>query len=192
MSDGLNDILDDLNDLAGAEETVSLNDVIGKLGSRGQGVVLLLPGLMGITPIGGIPGVPTISSVLITILAVQIILGQRQLWVPDMIGRRSVEDDRIRNATERLRGLADWIDRHFGNRLEALTGSIANRIAAGFCLLLAFTMPPLELVPFAGIIPFAGIAMLGLGLTLRDGVLMALAFASSVLAFYGVWRFWPF
>jgi hypothetical protein len=47
---------------------------------------------------------------------------------------------------------------------------------------LCLTVPPLELVPFASTAPMAAIAAFGLGMTLRDGLLMGLGFVLSVVA----------
>ncbi len=187
MSQDLTAILDDLDDLASKEDAVSFDNVLDRVGSRGQGVTLLVPGLVGATPIGGIPGVPTVIGVLVAVLSIQFLLGRSQLWLPDMIGRRSISDHRLSDAVSRLRGPGRWIDRHFGRRLEALTGAAAERAAALLCLLFACLLPPLEVVPFAALIPFAAIALLGLALTLKDGVLMLIAFAGSAAALYGIW-----
>ena len=46
MATDLNDILDDLDALADDESDVSLGDVVEKIGPRGRGVILLIPGLI--------------------------------------------------------------------------------------------------------------------------------------------------
>lgn len=48
-------------------------------------------------------------------------------------------------------------------------------MAAGLCILLALTVPPLELLPFATTAPMAAIAAFGLALLVRDGLLMVIA-----------------
>ena len=191
MSDKLNDVLDDLAELAENEGEVSVKDVIEKVGSRGQGVFLMVPGLIGMTPLGGIPGVPTILGILVIVLGAQVLMGRQKVWVPDMVGNRSVSDDRLGRAVSKTRKPARWIDRHFGQRLESLTGTTAVRVAAALCVLFGLLMPPLEIVPFAALIPFTAVTLLGLSLTLRDGVLMAIAFTASIAALYGTWTFLP-
>src|SRR5690606_36946996 len=54
-----------------------------------------------------------------------------------------------------------------------------TRIAAAICILLALTVPPLELVPFATTAPMGAIAAFGLALFVRDGLLMIIAAALS-------------
>ncbi len=191
MSQDLRAVLDDLDDLAGTEEKVSIDDVLDRVGSRGQGVTLLLPGLVGVTPIGGIPGVPTLLGVLVALLSVQYLVGRDRPWIPSILGRRSVRETRISASVERLRRPARWIDRHFGQRLEALTGTTAESVAALLCLAFACLLPPLEVVPFAALIPFAAIALLGLALTMKDGLLMLLAFTGSATALWGIYSVLP-
>ncbi len=187
MSHDLSDTLDDLDDLAQAEDRVSVSDVIEHVGRRGQGVTLLVPGLVGVTPLGGVPFVPTIIGALVALLAVQVVIGRAHLWLPGILGERSVADDRLSGAVARLRRPAGWIDRYFGRRLESLTGPVAERAAAALCVVFACLLPPLEVVPFAALLPFAAIALLGLALTLRDGILMLIAFGVSGAALWGVW-----
>ena len=192
MSNDLTDILDDLDDLAGSEDEVSLGDVVDKIGQRGEGAFLALPGLVGATPIGGIPGVPTLLGVFVVLISAQFLIGKKGLWLPDMLKRRSVEDERITKSTKRLRGPAKWIDGHFGSRLQSLTGTPAKKIAALLALIFGCLLPPLEVVPFAALIPFAVIALLGLALALSDGLLMLIAFLASAAGLWGIWAVQPF
>ncbi|WP_254695905.1 exopolysaccharide biosynthesis protein [Palleronia sp. THAF1] len=183
----MSDILDDLQSLADAEGQVSLGDVVEKIGPRGRGALLLLPGLLGATPVGAIPGVPTILGLFTILIALQIVMQRSKLWLPGFIRRRSVSDGKLSSAISKSRGPARWIDRHFGKRLQVLTQQPATTIAALFCIALGAILPPLEVVPFAALLPFAAIALLGIALTLRDGLLMAVAFAASGGALYGAW-----
>ena len=53
-----------------------------------------------------------------------------------------------------------------------LTSSPADRLVGACCCALALAVPPLELLPFATFIPMAAIAVFGLSLVARDGVLV--------------------
>ena len=59
MASDVTDILDDLQALAEDESDVSLQDVVERIGPRGKGALLMVPGLLGASPLGAIPGVPT-------------------------------------------------------------------------------------------------------------------------------------
>ncbi|QIG79350.1 exopolysaccharide biosynthesis protein [Stakelama tenebrarum] len=176
------DVLDELERLTEDADTVSIGDFLAGLGRRGYGPVLLVPALLEITPVGGIPGVPTFLAAIIITFAVQILIGHDHLWLPGFIERRRLSSGKLCEATAKLRGTARFLDRWFHGRLPALTRPPIPRIAAAIVILLACTVPPLELLPFASTAPMAAIAAFGLALLVRDGFLMAIAGILAMVA----------
>ena len=81
------------------------------------------------------------------------------------------------------------VDRVVCPRLLALTTPLADRLVALSCVLVAITVPPLELVPFAAFVPALAIFTFGVGLVARDGlvVLIALLLSAGALGLIG-WR----
>ncbi|MGK7651284.1 exopolysaccharide biosynthesis protein [Roseovarius sp. B08] len=189
MSGNAEDLLSEINGLADEEDNVSVKDVVEAIGSRGFGPIIFVIALLGASPLGGIPGVPTLFAVLLILIAAQILLGRQSFWIPDKIGDRAVEDEKVTRSVDKARPVAQWMDRYFGHRLEALTGQPAQIAAACVVVGLCLMIPPLEVVPFAALIPFAAIALLGLAITVRDGVLMVVAFAASAGALYAAVNF---
>jgi hypothetical protein len=182
MADGSNDITDILDDLAEMSrkgDEVSVGATVDAMGGRGHGPLLFVPALIELSPIGGIPGVPSLLALIIGLIAGQIVWGHEAVWLPDFLRRRSISAKRMGGAAEKLRPPARWLERWFGHRLPRLAGPRAVRVAAAVCLLLVLAVPPLEIVPFASSGPMAAIAMFGLAFTLRDGLLMALGFAMA-------------
>lgn len=173
----INDILDQLETLADERDRVSLGDAVEAFGNRSYGPFLLVPALIEISPIGSIPGLPTVLAAVIILFAAQMVWGRQHLWLPGFLKRRSAKAETVRKATDKLRGIARWTDRWFHGRLPALTGGVFVRIAAAASIALALTVPPLELLPFASTAPMAAIAAFGLALLVRDGVLMIVAIA---------------
>lgn len=176
------DILDHLEETADAQNRVSVGDAVEALGGRGYGPFLFVPALIEISPIGGIPGVPTFLAIIIATFAVQIALGREHMWLPGFVERRDVSGRRMKSAVDKVRPVGVWLDRWFHGRMERLTGSGPRRVAAIACLILCATVPPLELIPFASTAPMAAIALFGLAMTLRDGLVMAVAFCAAVAA----------
>ncbi len=186
----IGDILDTLEELAGKDERVSLGDAIQAFGNRSYGPFLVLLPLIELSPIGGIPGVPTAIAAIIILIAGQMVFGRKHLWLPGFVERRSVSADTLCKATNKLRGLARFMDRWFHGRLLSLTKGPFVRIAAVGCIVLALTVPPLELLPFASSAPMLAIAAFGLALLVRDGALMiaAIVMACAALAIgAGLW-----
>ena len=178
------ELLDTLDDLADSESEVTVGDVTDKLGGRGVGPLILLPALLVMTPLGGIPTFPTVMAVLIALFAVQIFISGTGLWLPGFLRNRGVEDERVHNAVDKLRGPGEFLDKHIGNRLEQLTGPKMQRVVAGLILFLCLLVPPSEIFPFAALMPAGAIALLALGLTLKDGlvILVGLVLGGAALA----------
>ncbi|PWE33484.1 hypothetical protein DDZ14_04610 [Maritimibacter sp. 55A14] len=179
---GIGDILDCLERRARPGGTLSIDQVLGIFGRRTYGPFLAFPALLAISPLGGIPGVPTGLALVTLLFSLQILAGRRHFWVPDLLRVRRLGADRLRGAVQALRPAARWMDRYLGQRLTALTGRGWSRIAAGLCALLALLVPPLEIIPFAATAPMGAIALLGLAVLMRDGVVMIVALVASIAA----------
>lgn len=175
------DVLDKLRDLA-EDGDVQIGQMTEAFGSRSHGPFLLVPALIEMSPIGGIPVVPTVLAAMIALFAVQIIIGREHLWLPGFLARRKLKAAKVRKASEKLRGVARFMDRHFHGRLPALTKGPFPRVAGAIIVLLCMTVPPLELLPFASTAPMLAIAAFGLAMMVRDGLLMLAAFLLSGLA----------
>ncbi|SFD89529.1 exopolysaccharide biosynthesis protein [Paracidovorax konjaci] len=181
-AESLADILDQLEALAGQAGAVTVGDMVSAFGSRSYGPLLVVPALLELSPVGAVPGVPTALACVVVLFAAQMLFGRRHVWVPGLLARRSLGAARLAGAVRRLRPWAERADRWFHGRLCALTGGAFVRIAAAGCIALACTVPPLELVPFASSAPMAAVAMFGLSVMARDGLLMLGAMALAGLA----------
>lgn len=185
----LSGLIDDLCELGHDGERVSVNCIREQIGRRSFGPFILIPALIEISPIGGIPGLPTGIALIISLFAVQLLMGRDHLWLPDFIEHRSVSGARFARAMARIRKATRWIDHVLKPRLRWATRPPWVYFAAVMCIALCATVPVLELVPFASTAPMAAIALFGLGLLARDGVVMLLGFAVSTTAFWALYAF---
>lgn len=179
----VSDILDRLEDAADGDDDVPVRDVTDAFGHRSFGPFLIVPALLELSPLGAVPGVPTVLAAVVILFAAQILLGRRNFWIPGILADRRISADRLRKAADKLRPVGERLDRWFHGRLDWLTRGPAVRIAAAVCILLALTVPPLELLPFASSGPMAAIAAFGLALLVRDGLLMIAAGVLTVATF---------
>lgn len=173
-------ILDALERLASQGDTVRIGEVADALGPRGYGPFLLVPALFEISPIGAIPGIPTLLAAVIVLFAAQILFGRSRLWIPGFVERAKLPAGRVRRSVRFMRPLAMRLDRWFHGRLRCLTQGVFVRVAAVCCVALACTVPLLEIVPFLSSVPMAAIALFGLALLVRDGALMLVATGSAI------------
>jgi hypothetical protein len=179
-ADNLEAVIDRLN--AAARENgakVSVGEVVDTVGRRSFGPILMLAGLLGMSPLGMIPTAPTVIALVALLVALQLIFGRKSIWIPRFLAKLSIPWERLAKAAEAAKRPARAVDRAVKPRLAALTSETGERIAAVGCALAALAVPPLELVPFGGLAPAAAIAAFGLGLVARDGIVMLIAFAAT-------------
>ena len=177
-------ILDRLTDIGDRNDRATIGDIVESFGSRSYGPMLLVPALIGISPVGGIPGVPSFLALTLLLIAVQMVFGKDHLWLPGILKDRSVDGEKLANAAEDMEGVGTFMDKIFYGRLEMFTGPTAGRIAAGVIALMCLAVPPLELLPFAVVLPMGVIAAFGIALTVRDGLLMLIGFLGSGAALF--------
>lgn len=160
-------------------DRVSVGDLIDALDERGYGPALTVIPLVELTPIGGIPGVPTLLALSIGVLAVRLLLGYEHFWAPQVLRRRSLKAGRVIASLDWLTPVALRIDKALHERLRPLTGATVQRVAMVVVLMLLVVVPPLELVPFATSGPMVAIALFGLAILFCDGLLMLVAFLAA-------------
>lgn len=160
---------------------VSVGDILETLGNRSFGPLLLVPGLIGLSPIGAIPGVPGVMAVIVMIVACQILIGMDHTWIPDGLSRRSIDAARLKRAIDAIQPGARIADKFLRPRLTFFTHGVFFYLLTAVCLLVAVVTPLIELVPLAGIVPNAAIVAFGLAITAHDGLwaLVALTFTGA-------------
>jgi len=176
------EILDCLDELAGQEDHVSVGAIVESFGNRSYGPALMVPAVIDWTPLSGFPGMESFLALSAAIVAAQMMVGRKHLWLPGFIARRGIGSAKLRKVAARMRRVARFMDRHFHGRLVRLTHAPFSRIAAGVVILICLAVSPLDLIPFGGTGPLLAIAMFGLAILVRDGVLMIFALALSLAA----------
>ena len=183
--EGVEEVLGQLDDLTTKSGKVCISDVLDDFGGRSFGPFIMLPALLELSPVGGIPGVPTFLAALVALVAVQLLIGKEHIWMPGFLQNRAVESKKLHKGIAKLRGIAHWLDEHSHGRLKPMTQGVWVKIAALVVILLCMTVPPLEVLPFASSGPMLAIAAIGLALTVRDGVVMLVALALGIAAIGG-------
>ncbi|NBB99073.1 MAG: exopolysaccharide biosynthesis protein [Alphaproteobacteria bacterium] len=157
---------------AGDKTGVTLRDIIDTLGPRSFGPMLLVPALAIVSPASAIPTVPTLLSIAIGLIAVQIFLKHDRVWLPEFLLRKRLSARRFEQTLTFLRKLAYWLDPVINERLTVLTDRPGNYIALLICSVMPLFMPLIELMPFVTSFVACALALFAAGLLFRDGVLM--------------------
>jgi hypothetical protein len=176
----LEEVIDGVIQLGRRERQVSIGDIQQQIGQRSFGPFLFVPAIIEISPLGGIPGVPTLLALIVALFAIQMLMGREHFWMPDFLARRSVSGSKLESGLNKVRPVMRGLDRLIRPRLQWATSRSFVRALAVLCLMLATSVPPLELLPFASTVPFAAICLFGLGLTAKDGLTIMLGLITLV------------
>ncbi|HCW48932.1 MAG TPA: exopolysaccharide biosynthesis protein [Brevundimonas sp.] len=185
----LEDLLGQIQALADRDDRVRLRDLHDLIGVRAFGPLLLMMALVALTPIGAVPALPTALAIAVTLIAGQVVLGRNRLWLPDFVERRHVSSKKLKASVRALSRPARWLDAVVRPRLERLTEPPFDHGVALVCVAIALMIPPLEFVPFGVAAPALALALMGLALTARDGLVVILA-AFVALGGAGAVLFW--
>lgn len=174
----LQQLLDRL-DNAATGERVDVACMMEAVGRSSFGALLLLGGLVTLSPLDIVPGIPTLIALAVLLVCVQLLAGRRHFWLPAWVLRRSITRQRFRRALRWLRTPARFGDRLVRPRLTALTTDAAAKVIAVGCVVVALAMPVMEVVPFSANLAGIALTAFGLSVIVHDGLLALVAFAAT-------------
>ena len=183
----LADLIDDLDDQVQGDDSLAVKDMLDAFGSRAFGPLLAMPGLIGLSPLGAVPGAPAIIAIFVVLVAGQHLVGLDHPWLPSKLTRRSVSKDKWDRARDRVRPWMRRLDVLIQPRLQWLTGDVMQRVISVVVILLAISMFPLGFIPFAVAAPAGAILLFGLAISARDGLATLLALLATAGTAYLLW-----
>ncbi|WP_038650020.1 exopolysaccharide biosynthesis protein [Roseicyclus elongatus] len=185
----LNGVLDDLGRLAEGRTTVAFGDIVSTLGARGFGPLLLILSLFLMVPVGAIPGVPAAVGLVVIGIGAQVARGRKGLWLPQRVNRLRIEGQRVTQAIAVLRPRLQWLGRVLHRRLPLLAEGRLSLMTIGLVLIcLGIAMVIIGFVPLLPLLLALPALVFGIGLTMRDGVVVLLGHAGLIPAVIVAWR----
>lgn len=178
--ESVEDVLERVEEAGGAEERVSVGDIVHRIGEGAFPPLILAPALIIVTPASAIVGLSTFCGMIIALVAFQMVLGRDRLWLPAFILDRTVQRSRLERAIGYVDRPARTLDRLTRRRLTLLVDPPLTRLWALVCVLLSLIIPIFELVPMSATIIAATISLFALAMLARDGLLVV--FGLLVLA----------
>jgi len=168
--------------LLATAERVSVADIMAEFGTASFAPALMVPALIVVSPLSGIFFLPTVMGLTMALIAVQMLVGRRSLWLPAFLMMRSVAGPRLARAAARLARPAAWMDRRTRPRLRIFLVWPFLIVPQLGCLVAALLMPFLELVPLSSSILGGAITLFAVSFLSRDGLFVVLGLISVVLA----------
>ncbi|WP_246249197.1 exopolysaccharide biosynthesis protein [Chelativorans alearense] len=161
-----------------AEGTVTVEQLRQALGDRSFATLLVFFSSINLLPLP--PGSTLVLGIPLMLLAIQMVFGRRTVWLPRFILQKSLSASQFRGMSERLIPRIKWVERLIRPRYWPFARDHADRFIGVIALILAIavTLP----IPLGNWFPAFSCALVGLALSERDGVLLAVAVASGTLS----------
>ncbi len=150
------------------EPNLTVGQLLLSLEGRAIPLLILFLALPNIVGVGTIPGVSTLFGLPQMILAMQLVVGRRQPWLPKRALSVSLTKGELRRILDKARPWLSRVERRLRPRFTALTTPGAER-ALGVLLLILATVVALP-IPGANNLPSVAMAVISLGLLAFDGI----------------------
>ncbi len=165
-------VLDDMLSATLAEH-VTLGWLIGQLGDRSFGIVLLLLAILGL-----LPGLSAFAAVLLIIPAAQMVLARPGPVFPNRMAARRLDTRRLAQLIRRVVPVLRWLERFIRPRWVT-PFEATKRVVGGIVLLLGASL--LAPVPLSNIPPALVIVLIAFAYLEEDGVLLCAALTVALV-----------
>lgn len=167
ISNLLNDFKSDL-----PKGQVSLDHVLLAFHERGFGFALFIFALPMAMPIPVPPGVNVLLASPLIVLTLQLAIGRSTIWMPKSWRSKALQKKSIESMIDAALPFVQKMEYLVKPRFALITQGIASNIIGVLGLIMALTICiPL---PLTNTVPSMGIALMALGLIMRDGVFVLL------------------
>jgi hypothetical protein len=162
-----------------AHGPVSIGHIRDALGNRSFAPLLVLFAAFNLLPLP--PGTSAILGLPLIIVSAQMIYGAKQTWLPSTLANRSLKADTFRSMMDWIIPRLIRIERVIRPRYWPFWRKQGDRIIGCIALVLAIvvTLP----IPLGNWLPAFATALLGLALSERDGLLLAVGGAICIASF---------
>ncbi len=161
---------------AGAGERVSVADILDALGDRGLAAMLVFFAALNLLPLP--PGSSAVLGLPLLFIAAQMTFGVRRAWMPQFIACRSLGVEQFRSLMDRVVPRLKQLERLIAPRYWPFWDGRGDTAIGLMTLVLSIVV--VLPIPLGNWLPAFSIALLGLSLTERDGILFAIATAVSI------------
>ncbi|MEM8833455.1 MAG: exopolysaccharide biosynthesis protein [Pseudomonadota bacterium] len=149
------------------DEKISIKALLEAFHERCFGFFLFLFALPAAIPLPGL-GINTIIALPLLLLTGQIALGRHTVWMPNFIEKKEFASDSIKGAIEKTTPWLEKIEMIVAPRLGFMTSGIGSKLVGlmAFVMAISVAIP----LPLTNTVPSFGLAVIGIGLMMRDGL----------------------
>lgn len=158
--------------------SVTIQDMVHGFGQRAFGFLLLVFALVCMIPLP-IPGIHMFLSLPLFYLSLQQIMGRQEVWFPQKVLSYSIPRKSLEDVVAKTLPWVEKVENISKPRLNSMTSGLSYRAFGALVFYItAFLAIPLPLTNF---IPAVGIALIALGLLMKDGLAMIIGTVIGVL-----------
>ena len=164
---GISDILRQINnDIVG--NNVSIDDLLEFVHERGFGMIILLLSVPMALPIPVPPGINILLASPLILLTAQQAVGRHTIWLPAWMRRKTIKREKITKIIAAILPWSEKIEKFIKPRLEFITLGLFSHLIGilGLVMALAICVP----LPMTNTVPSLGIALMSIGVMMRDGL----------------------
>ncbi len=165
-------------------ETVTLGQLMHIVERRSFGAVILLLGLIAVSPLTIVPGATWAVAAVTLLFSIQLLLTLEHPILPKRLLNLKMPRAQLQSFVKASRKMAHVADKLTAPRLGFLARPPFLIAVALVCIAAALVTFPLGLIPLGPVLPGVSILLMGIGLTARDGVFLLLsgfAFAGALM-----------
>ena len=167
-----------LRDLASCPRSdVTVQDIVQLLGDRSFGATMLVFAVPVLLPLP--PGSSFVLGAPLILIAAQLMLGRRMLWLPRFVGSWRIPLGRMRQPLGRAAAAMAWIEGFLKSRHPLFCTPRADRLTGAACFLLSLVL--FLPIPLASLVPAFALTIFALGLLRQDGVMIASGWVCCIL-----------
>jgi len=182
----LDRVFDRISQLQRSNARITIGDVVDAAGKSSIVLMIFVVSIPTSIPAPPLGPEHMPFAVVQWILAAQLLVGRKQLWLPEF-GRETTINTTSAAYANGVRVVRDVVQQFEGSpRRNALFGRVGEIVLS----LLVFAMSFLMFlpVPFTNVLPSMTVTLTSMAFMLRNPNLLALAYAASAAVLFGYWR----
>jgi hypothetical protein len=157
---------------------VTVGEIVHRLGRRAFGALFFVFAAPNWLPMP--PGASTVLGAPLVLLSPQLAVGVRGPWIPRLIDEKPIRREHLAKAFERIAPWLEKVENLSRPRLTFLFGPIGDRLIGLTCFLLSLVL--ILPIPLGNLAPAAAIALFGLAMIQRDGIIALIAYAMTAIS----------
>lgn len=176
------DILNNIY-ITNIEDNIKIGTILKSIDSGGFALLNLILSLILFIPTP--PPIATICGILIIFLSFQMILGLKEVWLPNFITDKSIKRTTLALVVGKSSIYLSKMEKFTRRRLVFMESDIMQRIIG----LIFFILATLSLTPilFANSMPGISMILISFGMLNKDGLMVIIGFISGFISVFVVW-----